>query len=107
MATAEEIAAFRLLIDENDDKLPYTDAAIGSRMDLATSQQALAAQIWTEKAAALAALVDVSESGSSRAMGQLQDKALSMAKVFQASDPTAPGTGADVRGTRMHRLTRS
>lgn len=106
MATAEEIAAFRLLIDEHDDKLPYTDAAIGSRMDLATSQQALAAQIWTEKAAALAALVDVSESGSSRSLGQLQDKALAMAKAMRDVDPTAPGTGSAVRGTRMHRLTR-
>lgn len=106
MATAEEIAAFRLLIDEHDDKLPYTDAALGSRMDIATSQQALAAQIWTEKAAALAALVDVSESGSSRSLGQLQDKALAMAKTFNGLDPTAPGTGSAVRGTRMHRLTR-
>lgn len=106
MATAEEIAAFRLLIDEHDDKLPYTDAALGSRMDTATSDQALAAQIWTEKAAALAALVDVSESGSSRSLGQLQDKALAMAKTFNSLDPTAPGTGSAVRGTRMNRLTR-
>lgn len=106
MATAEDIAAFRLLIDEHDDKLPYTDAAIGSRMDVATSREALAAQIWTEKAAALAALVDVSESGSSRSLGQLQDKALAMAKAMRDADPLAPGTGVGARGTRMHRLTR-
>lgn len=106
MATAEEIAAFRLLIDESDDKLPYTDAALGARLDTATSPQSLAAVIWTEKAAAYAALVDVSESGSSRSLGQLQDKALAMAKTFQSADPTAPGTGSAVRGTRMHRLTR-
>lgn len=106
MATASEIAAFRLLIDESDDKLPYTDAALGERLDAATSPQALAAVIWTEKAAALAALVDVSESGSSRSLGQLQDKALAMAKVFKDADPTAPGTGSAVRGVRMSRLTR-
>lgn len=106
MATAAEIAAFRLLIDEQEDKLPYTDAALGERMDSATSPQALAAVIWTEKAAALAALVDVSESGSSRSLGQLQDKALAMAKVMRDADPTAPGTGVAARGVRMHRLTR-
>ena len=106
MATAAEIAAFRLLIDEQDDKDPYTDAALGARLDVATSPQALAGAIWMEKAAAYAALVDVSESGSSRSLGQLQDKALAMAKVFQSADPTAPGTGVAVRGTRMSRLTR-
>jgi hypothetical protein len=106
MATAAEIAAFRLLIDEGDDKLPYTDAALSDRLDGASSPQALAAVIWTEKAAALAALVDVSESGSSRSLGQLQNKALAMAKVFNAADPTAPGTGSAVRGVRMSRLTR-
>jgi hypothetical protein len=106
MATASEIAAFRLLIDEADDSEPYTDEALGERLDVATSPQALAATIWTEKAAAYAALVDVSESGSSRALGQLQDKALAMAKVFVSVDPTAPGTGTAVRGIRMHRLTR-
>lgn len=106
MATAQEIADFRLLIDEADDKLPYTDAALGTRLDVASSPQALASTIWTEKAAAYAALVDVSESGSSRALGQLQDKALAMAKTFNAMDPTAPGTGTAVRGTRMSRLTR-
>jgi hypothetical protein len=106
MATAAEIAAFRLLIDEADDKPPYTDAALGERLDVATSSQSLASIIWTEKAAAYAALVDVSESGSSRALGQLQDKALAMAKVLRDADPTAPGTGTSVRGVRMMRLTR-
>ncbi len=106
MATADEITAFRLLIDEAADKEPYTDASLGARLDAATSPQALAGLIWTEKAAAYAALVDVSESGSSRSLGQLQDKALAMAKTFQAADPTAPGTGTAVRGVRMSRLTR-
>lgn len=106
MATAEEIAEFRLLIDEQADKLPYTDSRLGERIDGATSIQALAAAIWTEKAAAYAALVNTSESGSSRSLGDLQDKALRMAATFSALDPNAPGTGAAVRGVRMSRLTR-
>lgn len=106
MATADEIAAFRLLIDETEDKQPYDDATLGERLDVATSPQALAAVIWTEKAAAASNLVNVSESGSSRSLGDLQNKALEMAKYFQALDPSNPGTGADVRGTRLHKLTR-
>lgn len=106
MATAGEIAAFRLLIDEQADKEPYTDAALGARMDLATSTESLAAAIWREKAAAFAALVNVSESGSSRSLGDLQTNALKMADMFTKVDPTAPGTGSAVRGVRMSRLTR-
>ena len=106
MATADEIADFRLLIDEQADKLPYSDTRLGQRMDAATSQQSLAAEIWREKAAAYAALVNTSESGSSRALGDLQDKALKMAEMFTGIDPNAPGTGTATRGVRMHRLTR-
>lgn len=106
MATAEEIAAFRLLIDEQTDKDPYTDSALNARLDTAASTQALAAEIWTEKAAAYAALVNTSESGSSRSLGDLQDKALKMAETFSKLSPTNPGTGSAVRGVRMSRLTR-
>jgi hypothetical protein len=106
VATADEIAAFRLLIDEQADKDPYTDASLGARMDLAASNEALASAIWREKAAAFAALVNVSESGSSRSLGDLQKNALAMADMFTKVDPNAPGTGTAVRGTRMSRLTR-
>lgn len=106
MATADDIAAFRLLIDEDADKLPYTDARLGERIDEATSVQALAADIWREKAAAYAALVNTSESGSSRNLSDLQKQALLMADTFTKVDPTAPGTGTTARGVRMSRLTR-
>lgn len=105
MATADEIAAFRLLIDEADDKLPYDDVALSSRLDDATSAEALASAIWREKAARLSALVNVSESGSSRNLGDMQANALRMAETFGKVDVTAPG-GEAVRGTVMSRLTR-
>lgn len=105
MATAEEIAAFRLLIDEADDKLPYDDISLSSRLDVATSSEALAGAIWREKAARYAAMVNVSESGSSRNLGDLQSNALKMADTFGKVDVTAPG-GEAVRGTVMSRLTR-
>ena len=105
MATADEIAAFRLLIDEEDDKLPYDDESLGARLDVATSVEALASQIWREKAARYAGMVNVSESGSSRNLGDLQAQALKMADMFTSVDSTAPGAPA-VRGAVMRRLTR-
>lgn len=106
MATAEQIAAFRLLIDEAGDKAPYDDASIGVRLDAALSSQALAKEIWLEKAAKYASLVNVSESGSSRSMSDLHKNALAMAKGFGDADPSAPGVGPTVRGVRMQKLTR-
>lgn len=106
MATAEEIAVFRLLIAEPEDDDPYTDLILGERLDAATSPEALAATIWTEKSASYAALVNVSESGSSRNLSDLHKNALAMAAHFAKIDPQAPGTGTAVRGTRMSRLTR-
>lgn len=102
MATAEEIAAFRLLIDEANDALPYDDASLSLRLDDATSTEALAKQIWLEKAASYAALVNVSESGSSRSMSDLHKNALNMAKTFGDVDPAGPSA----RGVRMQKLTR-
>lgn len=105
MATAEEIAAFRLLIDESDDVAPYDDLALSARLDAATSEQALAKQIWLEKAASYAGMVNTSESGSSRSLSDLHKNALAMAKGFGEDDPTAPGAPG-VSGVRMRKLTR-
>lgn len=105
MATAEEIAAFRLLIDQPDDVEPYTDAALGARIDAANSMQGLASTIWLEKAATYSTLVDVAESGSSRKLSDLHKNALAMAAWWNKQDDTEPG-GPAVRGTRMSRLTR-
>ena len=105
MATAAEIAAFRLLIDSAEDVAPYDDQSLSNRIDAAVSTQALAREIWLEKAASFASLVSVSESGSSRQMSDLHKNALAMAKGFADADPAAPGSPA-VRGVRMMRLTR-
>lgn len=44
-----------------------------------------AAQVWREKAADYAQLVDVSESGSSRKMSQLYDRAIAQARTFEGA----------------------
>ena len=102
MATPEAIASFRLLIGEPDETT-YTDADLSAVLDSATSVNSAAASIWTQKAAASAALVNVSESGSSRSLGDLQKNALAMAAQFrqaaEADQSTAPGI-------RIRRITR-
>lgn len=103
MATQADIATLRRLIAEAEDVAPYEDSTLGERIDTSGSLNALARDIWLEKAAAYAELVDTSEGGSSRKMGDLHEQALNMANYFSnlAPDPVVVG-----RGTRIARLTR-
>jgi hypothetical protein len=104
MATAAQIAALRLMIAQPDDVAPYTDAVLGAAIDAAGNLDAVAYDIWIQKAASASALVDISEGGSSRKMGDLQEQYLAMAKVYGDRLPTG---GTDVgRRTRVSRLTR-
>lgn len=102
MATVEEIAAFRLLIAEPDETT-YTDADLSGILDSALSVNNAAATIWTQKAAAASALVNVSESGSSRSLGDLQKNALNMAQQFRSA---AEADQATSPGVRIRRITR-
>lgn len=106
MATAEEIAALRLLIDEPEQDT-YSDEDLNARLTSGASVYALAYDIWTEKAAAAAGLVDISEGGSSRKLGDIYEQALGMADAMRqralSATPTPDGSGA---GIRVKRLTR-
>jgi len=110
MATAEQIAAFRLLISEPENVEPYTDVYIGNLLDAAasdgTSTSSVAYLVWTQKAASWTSMVDTSEGGSSRKMSDLIDNALKMAAIFrdQATSGTIPPGLSS--GTRVSRLTR-
>jgi hypothetical protein len=92
MATAEEIAALRILIAEPNDTPPWTNAVLSDMIDAAEGDQDSAAyQTWISKAASYASMVDVTESGSSRKLSQLQEQALNMASRFAAGN-VAPGS---------------
>lgn len=79
MATALQIADLRALIDE-PDQTSYTDDALSARIDAVEGDlYSLASQIWREKAARYAGLIDVQEGSSNRKMSQLYQNALSMA----------------------------
>ena len=61
----------------------YTDEQVLAAYTTAGSVAGAAAAIWQEKAAALAELVNTSESGSSRNLGDLYKNALAFAKFYK------------------------
>jgi len=98
VATPDQIAALRRLINE-PDATTYTDAVLSTRLDaIAGDANALASVIWREKAATYAGLIDVQEGNSVRKMSQLYAQAVKMADVFDG--------GAAVIGTKRPARTR-
>jgi hypothetical protein len=85
MATLDEVAMLRRMTDVSDEDSVYTEDVRASIIDSSESIEAAAAQVWTEKAARFAGAVDMSESGSSRSLSQLQKQALEMRKQFSGS----------------------
>jgi hypothetical protein len=80
MASDSDIARLRRMTDLSDEDSVYTDQLLGAMIDELTFEAA-AASVWREKAASYAALVDTTESGSSRRLSQLHDQAVRMAGV--------------------------
>lgn len=91
MASAEQIAQLRVMINEPTNAPPYTDDLLGAMID-ASSLNGAAAGIWEAKAASVAHLVDISEGGSSRKMGDIYEQYLSMAKTFRTNDDVVTQT---------------
>lgn len=90
MATLADIATVhRMTATTNADPV-YTDLVVGTYIDNLGTNEAAAGAIWGEKAASAASLVDMSESGSSRSLSQIQKNALAMQKHF-APDPDQGG----------------
>lgn len=106
MATAEEIAALRLLIAEPTQD-SFTDAQLNDFLDTYGNQYTAAYEVWTLKSASVAALVDISEGGSSRKMGDLYEQYLSMAEQMRirAVSGVNPPDGSGP-GMRIRKLTR-
>lgn len=88
----DDLAQLRRMagLDENDPT--YTDEVLELYFDnLGSDLNAVAAAIWGEKAAAASSLVDVTESGSSRRLSQLQTQYLAMQKQFGGDGGSAGG----------------
>lgn len=80
-ATAQDILRLRRLTNYTDVD-PYDDTDLGAMIDT-KGMNASAFDLWSEKAAELAAMVNTSESGSSRSLGDAYKNALAMAKHFK------------------------
>lgn len=82
MATVEQVAQLRLIIDE-PSSLVYSDDMLEVIIDQADGiLDVAAAEVWQQKAARFSTLVDTSESGSSRAMSQMYKNAAAQAKYY-------------------------
>jgi hypothetical protein len=100
MATPDQIALLRVMINEPNNEAPYTDDLLGAAIDAATSLNAAAASIWEAKAASVAHLVDISEGGSSRKMGDVYEQYLKMASMYNDKDDASGTTNGRVSMTR-------
>jgi hypothetical protein len=105
VASIEDVSQLRLMVAEPDDST-YDDAALGALLDsYATATVPLsraARDVWVQKAAAYAELVDISEGGSQRKNGDLHKRALTMADLYA----TQIDLDTSDRPTRIARLVR-
>lgn len=84
MASEEDIARLRRMIDDPaGSTATYQNSELEALLDSSEGNfEAVASDLWREKAAGYARLVDVVESGSQRKMGSLHKNALEMAKFY-------------------------
>jgi hypothetical protein len=106
VATAIEIASLRQMIAEEDaGSSDFSDDDLEMVIDADPGNLRLAAAvIWEQKAAAAAALVDTTESGSSRRLGSLYNNYLAMAKQYRAAPIVADAE--QVRNATSRRIVR-
>lgn len=83
MAEAEDIALVREYIAEPNFDGGWTDDRIGGFVDREPNVYYAAAEIWAVKAGQVAALVNVSESGSSRSLSDLLKQAQQMELYYR------------------------
>jgi hypothetical protein len=94
MATQQEIDQLRSLVGDTD----LTDDQLGDIFDASQCMNQAVANVWGQKAAMYAPLVDISEAGSSRSMGQLYKNALEMSKYYYSLG--CPGVTPPTAATR-------
>lgn len=92
MATSEQIAQLRVMINDTATPQDYDAPSLSAAIDRAAGDLNKAAgAVWAQKAAKFAGLVDVTEGSSSRKLSQLQAQAIVMAN-FYGADTSSDGT---------------
>ena len=103
MATPEEIAALRGIINEPTQD-PYTDQILSDRLDANDGNVRLtAAAIWGEKAGRYSELVDVQEGSSRRSLSALYQQALNMSNFYGGDSGSGSGSGRFARTRPIER----
>lgn len=74
----------------------FTDEQIGAALDSGATIREFCYDFWTKKATEYSTMVNVSESGSSRNMGDMYKNALAIADRFSPLDPTPQNRGAKI-----------
>ncbi len=104
MATRAEVLQLRDMSDYREVD-PYDDTQLSDMIDQVGLELA-AAGIWEWKAAKYASLVNVSESGSSRNLGDAHKNALSMAGYFKKKSQDAETPVDEGRYARTRAIVR-
>jgi hypothetical protein len=101
MATAEEITRLRSLTgDPTEDD--FSDYLLNTILDTLGNMNRAASEVWGIRAARYSTLVNVSESGSTRNLGDLYKNAMAMKKHYDDA-----GVEGVARGrTRIGRIVR-
>jgi hypothetical protein len=100
MASEDEILELRQLVAEADDSSGFEDEYLSLIIDATESMNAAASKVWSIKAGRYASLVDVTESGSSRKLGDLRKNAAEMAAYYGDLDVPAAQV-AELAAQRM------
>lgn len=90
MATELDIARFRRLTDLPDSVEPWTDTYISNIIDQ-LGFEAAASSVWREKAASVAGLTDITESGSTRRLSTLYSQYLAMGSAVAPVEEEVSG----------------
>lgn len=99
MATDEQLEDLKRLIGDTE----WTDEDLDQLIDeKAGNIQAAAASVWESQAASYSQIVDITESGSSRKMGDLFDNAMKMAAYFNGQANPVDTSGS----TRIGKIVR-
>lgn len=83
MAEAADIQKVKEKLGPNATDIGYNETRIGEDLDLGMTPNQIALAFWESSAARTAHLVDVSESGSSRALSGVHRNATAMAERYQ------------------------
>lgn len=83
MATQEQIAALRGMINDTVEPYLFTDAELGAVIDAGDGLDSDAAYFWAIKAAKYADMADVQEGSSRRSLSDLHEQALKMSAYWR------------------------